>query len=514
MDQSKEILSELHDYKVWEKTFLQNNCNVESYQQDHGKNFMTEDKSRFELTSNRNCQNYFNIPTSDENNFFDQCFIPPIQIKSFNQMDLNNIGMTNVIGNDFGLTNDSLFSYINFGTSLIPQSYDMEEVLLKYQNMELLNNFILNMNFFENGVTPNDIGKNSFISDSKKIRLPSKLLRCVNVQNDKDITLFHIKSHIKLFAMDQYGSRFIQSKYLISGDDERVALFEAILPHIYILAKNVFGNYVIQLLFNFSNKLEREQLLDIISNDIFKLTINQFGCRVIQKILDTGDSEDALFIYNGIKHNLIICSNNIHGNHVVQKIVKKIAFEYHTDILNSIDYDSNSNNFVELSLHRHGCRIIQAMLEYFERDNCQYLIKRLLENIDDLLTHEYGNYVAQKVFIHSSLKDQHCILENLHKDMLKYSKNKFASNVIEVCLDSGLPSQNKFLIQKLFQEPYDKLVYPMIEDQYGNYVIQKMVSMACRCTRKKLIKILKSSDHYVLKHIVYKTNISKCNDFC
>ena len=60
--------------------------------------------------------------------------------------------------------------------------------------------------------------------------------------------------------------------------------------------------------------------------------------------------------------------------------------------------------------------------------------------------------------------------------VLHLSQHKFASNVVEKCVSNASCEERSRLIAEVCQE--DTFLGAMIKDQYGNYVVQKMIDTA------------------------------------
>ncbi len=67
---------------------------------------------------------------------------------------------------------------------------------------------------------------------------------------------------------------------------------------------------------------------------------------------------------------------------------------------------------------------------------------------------------------------------------MELSTHKFASNVVEKCLQHGSHAQRRKLISKMLGEQSglnptdaDQLLQTMTKDQYGNYVVQKTLEV-------------------------------------
>lgn len=66
---------------------------------------------------------------------------------------------------------------------------------------------------------------------------------------------------------------------------------------------------------------------------------------------------------------------------------------------------------------------------------------------------QYGNYVIQHLLVHGKLSDRIEIARQVRGKILQYSQHKFASNVIEKCVQYGDDEQRKWLIEEICADP-------------------------------------------------------------
>lgn len=152
--------------------------------------------------------------------------------------------------------------------------------------------------------------------------------------------------------------------------------------------------------------------------------------------------------------------------------------------------------YVELACHPYGCRIVQRFLEYCTTSQTDCLLAQLLANTDHLLLDQYGNYVIQHVLDHGDQVNKSRIVSRIEGRVLMLSQHKFASNVVEKCVSNASCEERSRLISEVCQD--DSYLGSMIKDQYGNYVIQKMIDTAedkDLCILMAKIKIHSSSLH-------------------
>ncbi len=76
------------------------------------------------------------------------------------------------------------------------------------------------------------------------------------------------------------------------------------------------------------------------------------------------------------------------------------------------------------------------------------------------------------------------IIQRLQAHIVELSTHKFASNVVEKCLEFGTRDQRRRLVSTMLGEGSgldsagaDQLLQTMTKDQYGNYVVQKTLEV-------------------------------------
>lgn len=132
--------------------------------------------------------------------------------------------------------------------------------------------------------------------------------------------------------------------------------------------------------------------------------------------------------------------------------------------------------YVELACHPYGCRIVQRILEYCTLAQTESLLGQLLVSTDHLLLDQYGNYVIQHILDHGLAANKSRIVSRIEGRVLILSQHKFASNVVEKCVSNATCEERSRLVTEVCQD--DSYLGALIKDQYGNYVVQKMIDTA------------------------------------
>ncbi|XP_023634091.1 pumilio homolog 6, chloroplastic [Capsella rubella] len=283
--------------------------------------------------------------------------------------------------------------------------------------------------------------------------------------------LSDITGHIVEFSADQHGSRFIQQKLENCNPEEKAAVFREVLPHACKLMTDVFGNYVIQKFFEYGNSAQRKELADQLMGQIIPLSLQMYGCRVIQKALDVIEPDQRVRLARELDGQVMRCVRDQNGNHVIQKCIENIPGDRVGFMLYAFRGQVSS-----LSMHPYGCRVIQRLLERCSHEHqCRFITEEILESVCVLSKDQYGNYVTQHVLEKGTSEQRERIVRKLSGHIVQLSLHKFASNVIEKCLEYGGRIERDLIIKEIAgpDESYDSLLM-MMKDQYGNYVVQKI----------------------------------------
>lgn len=215
---------------------------------------------------------------------------------------------------------------------------------------------------------------------------------------------------------------------------------------------------------------------------ILALSLQMYGCRVVQKILESVNQETQYMLISELDGHVLDCVTDQNGNHVIQKCIEKGRL-YNIDFI----LKAFEGRVYDLSIHPYGCRVIQRVLEHCDLEQKRPVLKELMQWTDDLARDQYGNYVLQHVLQHSK-EQSHQIVQKVAKNILRFSKHKFASNVVERCFISAHDDHKFTLLNAVVGTAEDSPLVAMVRDQYANYVIQKMLETLNPAHRSKLVR--------------------------
>ncbi|XP_028772080.1 pumilio homolog 5 [Neltuma alba] len=320
--------------------------------------------------------------------------------------------------------------------------------------------------------------------------------------NPEKFKLSDIAGRIVELSMDQHGSRFIQLKLENSSAEEKASVFEEILPHFSKLMTDVFGNYVIQKFFEHGSADQQKNLADKLSGQILPLSLHMYGCRVIQKALEVIELDQKILLVQELDGHVMRCVHDQNGNHVIQKCIECMPVDKIHFITSAFQ-----GQVPALSTHPYGCRVIQRILEHCSDEQyIQFIVNEILESAFVLAQDQYGNYVTQHV-LKRGKNERGQIVSKLAGKIVQLSQHKYASNVVEKCLEHGDATEREALISEIIGQPgEDHNLLTMMKDQFANYVIQKLLDISNDRHREMLLNHI--GDHLdALKKYTYGKHI-------
>ena len=204
--------------------------------------------------------------------------------------------------------------------------------------------------------------------------------------------------------------------------------------------------------------------------------------------VDVLASIDANFILN------MACDPN--GTHVILAILNTFPV---SEILNI--FNLCFAHVKEMSMDQHGLCVLKKCLSLANSQDptlLKNLFDKTLPYVLMICNGPYGNYLVQHLLdlecVPSSCTLVHFCLRSKYSVL---SRQKFSSNVVEkilrlVSCSSALQSTEKGAIREdIMRELIEpSKIIEMMDDQYGNFVLQHALELASPANKKKLIEVI------------------------
>ena len=394
------------------------------------------------LFLNNNNTNYNYYPNSLNNyNFSNQ----------INQIMNNNI--LNNFNNNFNNNMNNLANNIN-------NNYF-------YQN----NNNNLNNNINNNIIQKQQKYMNSNINNQRINKNNEKIKNFTKMSNEE------LAKNAHILAKTQDGSRFLEK--IIDSNPSLVSslFFPYTLAYFEELSNNKYGNFYIKKIIKNLSKELLEKLIELLNPKIAKIATNQYGSKILEQLIKNIKDDDKLllsFIGKIIPH-MIILINDLNGTHIIYKLLllksKNIRLiEEHI-----------CNNIKSIYITREGSNLLKKYFEIINKesnntknyDKIIFFINTINNNLSSIIIDQFGNYIIRHIVLHLNHSINNVILQNIIKNIVYYSNQKYSSNVVENCLDNNYIKD--FILNELTKQYIFNSIFL---NEYGNYVIQKSLSLA------------------------------------
>ena len=315
-------------------------------------------------------------------------------------------------------------------------------------------------------------------------------------QNNNEYLIYQLKYNLeRTLKIDHYIYNLIKGKFLsIIKSHKGSKIFQKylksthcdILHQIFLelynnleeLITDPYANYFCKRFFTYLNQKDRIDFLKQIEKSMVKLSSNSIGTYPIQTIIEhVGSKNEKTIIISAIKDHIKELSFDPFGSHVLEKLLTCFEEEFISFI-----YDYIYDNFLNLANNNNGICVVKKLLSFTHKKNLHDKLKIIVkENALQLIKHPYANFVIQVVI--ECWSDYKEILDLFDKKYYMLSLEKYASNVVERCIEKDESILNKY-IDEIVNSNH---IYDVMRSNYGNYVIQKAIKLSKGEIKNKLV---------------------------
>ena len=304
-----------------------------------------------------------------------------------------------------------------------------------------------------------------------------------------------------LMSKDPNKSRELQEKIQECSQAERAVIFDALAPLLHELVFDQFANFAIQKLCEDATPEQQQIFLKFFLSDINNIVEHSIACRVLQKFIECTNTANVDKLFVALKPNIMDLCFSQNGNHIVQRFVIALPDRLQ-DIIKSI-----LPNVIPLAIDNCGCRIVQRLFEQYKSTQLAPIVQEVLKHAVDLATNQYGNYVIQYILQSDCREYVSALLKAFKGKFYQFSIHKFASNVIEKCIRGATEEERQELFSEIIGTKgrfNNARILSMVEDQFGNYVIQRIIEFGTQEQQNAVYDVV--YDNY---DILYQTQYAR-----
>ncbi|GIZ36981.1 hypothetical protein CKM354_000044500 [Cercospora kikuchii] len=245
------------------------------------------------------------------------------------------------------------------------------------------------------------------------------------------------------------------------------------------------------------NSVKVEQL----TGEIYGLCKDQHGCRFLQRKLEERNEKTVQIIFDEVKDHMIELMVDPFGNYLCQKLLESANDDQRTVLI-----ENASPAMTKIALNQHGTRALQKMIEYISTpEQIQLIIKALGNDVVLLIQDLNGNHVIQKCLNHLSSIDASFIFDAVGANCITVGTHRHGCCVLQRCIDHADGLQKGQMVDHVIRNAYS-----LVQDPFGNYVVQYILDLAEPCFTEPLCRAFYGEIPALSKQKFSSNVIEKC----
>ena len=442
-------------------------------------------------SNNNNCYHYRKYSISSNDKMFDNYDKNYSKNNNMNNNLINNlnINLNSNLNNNLSNNYNNMNNNNNYYGGIWKNMFDNNIIMNNNQSYDFYSNSYNMYNFKKNynnnrTFNNNNIFNNTFIDN----RIPYKNNNCNNIycqgnQNKKN----NFKKKKNNFYQSQNNS--------INNNNYK---------------KNFNPQINLNNIQKSSNNHKDKNKIKNNNDKVISMIKDQNKNKCIQKKIEEKNPKFLYKLYQQMKNNLYDIINDQYGNYVIQKYMDYCDKKILSAILKQL-YKYNEKAIYEISINSYGTRALQKLFEkisnYAREEDIEIIKNSIKGNIISMIKNINGNHVIQSIIEYIKNKD---IMSFIYKEI---NQNQ---NLIEILtIKSGycvfLKIINNFSnedVNNIFENIL-KNIDKLINDEFGNFIIQKVIAINNKNYNIKIYNYIK--DRIVeLSCQKFSSNVIEC----
>ncbi|KAL2916048.1 hypothetical protein HK105_204472 [Polyrhizophydium stewartii] len=292
---------------------------------------------------------------------------------------------------------------------------------------------------------------------------------------------------------DQPSSIYLQQRLKTDPPEIKARIFEAVLQHVIMLMKNRFGNFLVQCCLDCCTPQQIHVLGNCMRGQVISLSCDRFGCHVMQKAIDRVDEEVKLALVSELLKSIPETFTHRFACHVWQRVLETRWTCEPPNVMLYVQA-ALAGHWAMVANDENGSLVVQCIFENCSEEESLPIVAEIFEHTADIAKGQWGNWVIQHIIEHGTQQQRAHILEVVSQNIFALSIDQFASKVVEKCIKMASKRDAHALIEKIIAPQVSEQGRPyllgMMNNQYANYVVQNVLSVADSLQRDICIRLL------------------------
>jgi len=169
-----------------------------------------------------------------------------------------------------------------------------------------------------------------------------------------------------------------------------------------------------------------------------------------------------------------------HGCRVVQKVLEEVPTEAEAAFCAGL-----RGRVMQCIESQHGNHVIQKVIERLPVDQCQFVLDEVLASLDDLCPHQFGCRVVQRMLEHCPPAQAAPVLDHVMRHLFSLCKEQYGNYVVQHVVEHGRAEDKQKVLALVNSRPTDLACH-----KYGANVVERCLLLADQTEREQLIRCL------------------------
>ena len=401
--------------------------------------------------------------------------------------DDDNINQNNINNNLYNQYNNNIFNNsLNTFNSYNSTSAGNFNTISNYSNITSMNSLNINNQYQSFQNMNNNININ-FENNNQKFSSDNNII--INNKMTKKKLLEKNSENLFEYIITQKGSRKAQNLLNKMNEIDVENLLNKLIPNLSLIMTDKYGNYFSKKLIQICTFSQRIKILKNLDNNFIRISKDIYGTHPLQYLIELINMpEEKNIVLNYIINNELELSIDKRGTNVLKKFIISTKNEERNKL------DENILNIIDkLIINQYGAIILICLIK--NSKNKDLIHKTIVEYISNnkplfYIQHPYSNYVIQALLLYTNMEYCEDIIKTISNNYLALSLKKNSNNVVEVLIKCAKSS----IIKKIFNDVlYKNNLECLINNNYGNYVLEKLIGKLNKEERNMIINKLEES---------------------
>jgi hypothetical protein len=234
---------------------------------------------------------------------------------------------------------------------------------------------------------------------------------------------------------------------------------------------------------------------------VLRLAKSHSGSRFIQQKLEQNDRDFFDVFYREMRESLANLMVDNFGHFAIERLVLKCTDEQKLDLLRRL-----APNMCQVACQKHGSFSVQALMDSLTTsEQIAVLCDSLKKDVLKVMTHSSGHFVVLRFLQRFAYIATKFVDDAIVDNCLQIGTDHHGLRIVKAILSSRKATE----LNSLFKQ-VARLTMKLVENQYGNYVVQSVLDVAPAGVRTN-IKVKMEGKFLRLSKSKFSSNVvEKC----